>query len=133
MINHVATLIRNRDGEGSPTTPTGFYTSPTYRAVALPPAMEKIRALWFGQAPDAAMLDIRVRQFITLLESTELAIAMRQWDTRVVMPPATTPLPTYGTTVTTLAGNRGAEIGGDLPVTGSTGVMRREWDIEIVA
>lgn len=133
MINHVATLLRNRDGTGSPSDAFGFYTPPAYRAVALPPALARIQALLMGWAPDAQMRDIRVRQFIAILESTELADAMRQWDTRVVMPPPTSPLPAYGTTVSTLSGEHGAEIGGDPPLTGSTGVMRREWDIEIVA
>jgi hypothetical protein len=83
VINHVRTLLLNRDGEGNSPGPGEEYTPPAYREVELPPELQKVRDVLFGASPDRRMLLYRLRQFMALLHSTPLSPFVTMDDPRI--------------------------------------------------
>jgi hypothetical protein len=74
MFNHARTLLMNVSGS------SGFFSGypgeelipPSYNAITLPTYLSSIRMRMFGADPDRVMLNYRVAQLLTLIESTEL-------------------------------------------------------------
>lgn len=74
MINHLRTLLLNRDGSAAapPETPGEEYVSPDYKAVAMPQALSGLLASLFGTSPDRVFLNARLRQFLSLMRVCRL-------------------------------------------------------------
>lgn len=85
MVNHVRSLLLNRPARAA--SPWGEYVPPESRELDLPGYLRTVRAVLFGTRPDAAMLDYRLRQYVTLLHATELAEFVTLPDPRVTYEP----------------------------------------------
>lgn len=74
MINHLRTLLLNRDGTAAapPETPGEEYVPPDYKAVAMPQALAGLLASLFGTQPDRVFLNARLRQFLSLMRVCRL-------------------------------------------------------------
>ena len=75
MINHVYALLRNRDGIGGAIEHVA-YVPADYRAVPLSPDARRVHAILFGVDADETSVAIRLRQYATILHSTQLAAAV---------------------------------------------------------
>jgi hypothetical protein len=91
VINHVRCLLLNITGIGfQPGIPGEEYVDPDFRALNLPPRLATIRRFLFGQNPDRAMLNYRLRQIMTILHSCELVDHVLALDPRITYwPPRT--------------------------------------------
>lgn len=86
MINHARTLLLNRSGstEGYGGLPGDEYLPPAYRVKKhLPAYVVKLRSLLLGSDPDRVYANYRVRQYLALLHSTELAEFVTALDPRI--------------------------------------------------
>lgn len=84
MINHLRTLLRNRDGRGwSATVPGEEYAPPEFRALALPAPLKNVHAVLFGARPDLAFLNYRLRQYLTIVHASPLAEFVTALDPRI--------------------------------------------------
>lgn len=133
MLNHYRTLLVNLPPDGEEVAeekiPAGFVP------VRLPPAVQAVRRVLFGAAPDRAMLNYRARQLLRVVHATPLAEWVTRLDPRVaytldggglVGAAAFTPA------VTQYSGPAAA-----LPVVGgpaapdATGVMRLRYTVDV--
>lgn len=129
MINHVRTLLRNQDGQGPPTADAEEFTPPDYTRVLLPPYLNTLRTVLFGGDPDAAMLNYRLRQYMELLHSTELAEFVYSVDTRVTyLPFAATSDFDPNVNVTALGGDATLYLTGTLERTAGA-ALRYQWHV----
>jgi hypothetical protein len=133
MVNHVRTLLVNRTGHGNASGPGEEYTSPAYREVPLSTPLRAIRAALFGRDPDRDTLLFRVRQFLAVLHSTELAEYVTADDPRLtyVLGDESELLPS--TAASPVGHAHPLYIGGTQPREGGTGKTRYRWDVEILA
>jgi len=70
MINHIRTLLLNRDPEAIDTSAIGHeFVPPEFRAVPLPQGLLSIRTVLFGSRPDSFGMNYRLRQFMPFLHS----------------------------------------------------------------
>lgn len=84
MLNHFRTLLVNLAGSQSAAdVPGGELVEPSFRPVALPAAVQAVRAALFGQSPDQAMLNYRARQLLCLVHASTLAGYALKQDPRV--------------------------------------------------
>jgi hypothetical protein len=85
VLNHVYTLLMNRDGDDPPATlyPGEDAVEPTYRAPELPAGLLQVRAHLFGATPDRHMLAYRCRQYLGLVAGGELAGHLTAFDPRL--------------------------------------------------
>lgn len=90
MINHARTLLVNQPGSFSPGVdyPGEEYVPLTYRPVRLTSAMQRVHAMLFGSAPDRAGLNLRARQLLTAIHSSELASYITDLDPRITYWPS---------------------------------------------
>lgn len=74
MINHLRTLLLNRDGaDAAPAdTPGEEYVPPDYRAVDLSASLAGLQSVLFGASPDRAFLNCRLRQFLSIMKLSKL-------------------------------------------------------------
>lgn len=85
MINHLRTLLLNApaaqacgdDYPGEEYTPTG------YNGVALPSFLRSLHGTLFGFNPDRAYLNFRLRQYLGLIRSGDLAPDEKRHDKRI--------------------------------------------------
>lgn len=88
MINHVRTLLLNRDATSTSLSDYGYeYIPPDYRACRLPTRTEWVRRALFGAIPDIAGLNYRLRQYMALLHSPELVSYVVADDARLTYNP----------------------------------------------
>lgn len=85
MINHVRTLLLNVSGSVSPGPgyPGEEFVPPTYVSVQLPPNLQVVWSAIFGPNPDRAMLNLRLREIMAIIHSTELAAYATAVDPRL--------------------------------------------------
>lgn len=84
MINHIRTLLLNKDGESRP--PIGYlgeeYTPPSYFAAKLDKPANSIRNILFGSDPDDYTLNYRLAQYMGLLHHPDVVGYTLQADSR---------------------------------------------------
>lgn len=85
MINHIRTLLLNRDGGHGYgyDYPGEEFVLPTFRAKAVPTFLNGALRMLFGSSPDRLFLNYRMRQIMSLLHSTELEEFILLPDSRV--------------------------------------------------
>lgn len=85
MINHVRTLLLNRDGNHGYgyDYPGEEFVLPAFRAKAVPTFLNGALRMLFGSSPDRLFLNYRMRQIMSLLHSTELEEFVLLPDSRV--------------------------------------------------
>lgn len=85
MVNHVRTLLLNRNGSDvADLRVAGAELVPSdYRAVTLPSWLQGVRAALFGTAPDLLMMNYRLQQFLAVLHATELHEHVLAYDPRI--------------------------------------------------
>lgn len=85
MFNHVRTLLLNQDGSANPGLdfPGEEAVPVSFRAVQVPAVVQLCRTILFGRNPDRLMLNYRLREFMTILHSTELDEHVRAFDPRI--------------------------------------------------
>ena len=85
MINEARTLLLNRDGSSRP-PPTYFleeYVDPAFKALTLPAELQSVYETLIGGLADNAYANFRLRQYTTVLHSTEFAAYVTALDSRV--------------------------------------------------
>lgn len=90
MINHIRTLLLNIDGSRASDTafPGEEFVPPDFKPVSLPQPLITVRNVLFGVNPDRAMMNYRLRQYMTLIHSTELEEFTTEFDKRVTYWPS---------------------------------------------
>ena len=85
MINHIRTLLLNRDGNHGYgyDYPGEEFVLPTFRVKAVPTFLNGALRMLFGSNPDRLFLNYRMRQIMSLLHSTELEEFVLRLDSRV--------------------------------------------------
>jgi hypothetical protein len=137
MINHVRTLLLNRDGSTSALAdyPGEEYVPGTFHAKTLSPELTLVRQLLLGQRPDRAFLNWRLRELLAVLHATELAEHVAAPDPRVTYWPGSPllfDLVAAGPTVVELSP------GGDLLLDLNANVeaegeqLYHEWSINVI-
>lgn len=85
MINHVRTLILNKDGDKRP-DPSFFleeYIDPAFRSIKTPVFLQRLNSILVGDNSDAAFANYRLWQYMKLLHSTEFVAYVLNLDPRV--------------------------------------------------
>lgn len=87
MINHVRTLLLNRNGS---TVGLGNfaheYVPPSFTAVRLPGTLNRLARAIFGSAPDIAGMNYRLRQLVPFLHAAEVRAYTLMDDDRITYP-----------------------------------------------
>jgi len=85
MINQLRTLLLNQSAVAIPLPgyPGEEFVPADYMPRTLPDGLATVHSLLFGVAPDRAMLNMRLRQLLGLIHSTELAEFVYALDPRV--------------------------------------------------
>lgn len=137
MINHLRTLLLN-EGPADADYPGEEYVPKDFRTQGLPHELIRIRNLLFGLNPDRAMLNYRLRQYMTLLHTTELEEYVTALDPRVTYwPPHDTQLfkeSAFGTAITQLAGvgGWGINITGNPTEIKNNAQLLSVWRVEVL-
>ncbi len=85
MINHIRTLLLNRDGDKRPAA-SFFgeeYVPTEFKALPMPSELVTIRRALFGSEPDNAGLNYLLWQYMRILHSTEFESYVTALDSRV--------------------------------------------------
>lgn len=85
MINQLRTLLLNQPATAIPLSnyPGEEFVPADYMPRTLPDGLATVHKLLFGITPDRAMLNMRLRQLLGLIHSTELVEFVYALDTRV--------------------------------------------------
>jgi hypothetical protein len=86
VLNHVRTLLLNM-APGSAVYPGEEAVPSAFRPLALPTYLQAIRAKLFGTDPDKAMMNYRLRQYMTILHATQLEKYVTALDQRITYLP----------------------------------------------
>ena len=112
MINHARTLLLNKDGNARPGS--DFYleefVDQSFRALSYSTALNTIREMLVGNASDDGYLNFRLRQYMTLLDSTEFRSYATALDPRITYSGQSPAVVRTSNTVTPLSGLAIAEI-----------------------
>lgn len=132
MINHARTLLLNISGADTATAPGDEYIPPDFRPVDIDEATAAVRAVLFGPSPDRSLLNVRARQYMTLLHETELAPFAVAFDSRVTYLPMSSAQPICaGVSVAKCSHGRDINIGGRFPpISEETG--RFTWTVTVI-
>jgi len=87
MINHIRTLLLNKESYANRALPGEEYVPPTFKPRYEPSAVRKFRQVVFGYDPDRYMLNYRLYQFMALLHSSELVDYITAIDHRLTYNP----------------------------------------------
>jgi len=92
MINHIRSILLNApQAQAHPVDFIGEeYVSPEWVPVPQPHGVARLRDILFGHNPDRALMNYRLRQFMTLIHSTDLEQYVHEKDSRVTYWPGTT-------------------------------------------
>jgi len=85
MINHARTLLLNRNGFSRPPA-TYFgeeFVPEDFNEVDLPSFLVKVRSVLFGENPDNAGMNYQVKNYVSLLHSTEFVQYVTALDDRI--------------------------------------------------
>lgn len=85
MINHIRTLLLNRDPPSDYTIPGEELVPAEFHAVPLSHSLQSVRAVLFGADPDRVMLNYRLRQLTPLLLDMEWAVYWTTKDSRIFL------------------------------------------------
>lgn len=138
MINHVRTLLLNLSGENRPvpTFPGEEYVPPAFTARAVPPALASVRRVLFGNSPDRAMMNYRLRQFMCLLHASELVEFVLAPDPRTTYLPFNDRLlrtVCRGPVVTqTFGAVKGFNILNSFTFADPSGRLKRQWKVKVL-
>lgn len=115
MINHLRTLLLNRDGNVTPgvTFPGEQYVPPGFRQRRLTPGLQAIYNQLFGSSPDRALLNYRLQELLTCVHLSEYADYATALDPRITYWPFNTSIfekATLGATAQKLAAATGQEL-----------------------
>jgi len=140
MYNHARTLLLNEDGKKQPGQDfLGEELVPRdYRKLQLPDYIRQIRAFLFGTTPDRAMLNYRIKQFLDLIQPTELNSFVLDLDPRVTYDIADEPtlvrdVPFFVPEVRQYAGTPATlTILGSPAVPDATGRVIYDFDVDIL-
>ena len=84
MINHVRTLLLNRDSRQTGPGSFGYeYVPPNYSAATLPSELQRLVRCLFGSAADLAGMNYRLRQFMPFLHAAEIEAFTLMDDSRI--------------------------------------------------
>jgi len=85
VINHCRTLLLNKDGATRPASTFYLeeYVPPLFTTVEMPGWAQTLRKILFGDNPDDAFLNFRMKQFMSILHSTEYVSYVTDLDSRV--------------------------------------------------
>ncbi len=83
MINHVRNLLMNVSSSSQSDLPGEEYVPVDFRPRLLTPTAAAARRILFGSSPDRLYLNYRLREYMTLLHTTELAEFVTDLDPRV--------------------------------------------------
>lgn len=83
MINHVRSLLMNVSSSSRADLPGEEYVPADFRPRLLSTATAAARRILFGSSPDRLYLNYRLREYMTLLHTTELAEFVTDLDPRV--------------------------------------------------
>src|ERR1700733_15786498 len=89
MINHVRTLLLNTPSAGLPAVgyPGFEFVDPAYAPRTLPTPLQDIYRLLFGDSPDQALLNWRLREYMGILHSSEVSEYVLALDPRITYLP----------------------------------------------
>jgi len=132
VLNHIRTLLLNRDGttDGIAADFAAEHVPRDYTAVSLPIELQRIRRELFGYAPDAVGLNYRLRQFAAILHSPDVEPYTLADDSRVTYWPADNVcfgLP-RGLQVEQIIGETVVNLLGELPPSRS-GRLLQSWQV----
>lgn len=138
MINHVRTLLLNR--AGTPGTPSSFLgeevVPPAFSPIQLTGVYSKLMRILFGNNPDRLMLNYRLRQYMTLLHSSELEQYVLAKDPRVTYWPIRDSrlFDDYGPTITQTDGGTEKTLFLNWPLNGITALERLSysWQVSVI-
>lgn len=82
MVNHARTLLANL-APGDPALWGEEFIEPTFTPVALPGAVQVLRTVLFGTAPDRAFINYRVRQLLAVVHASDQAAFLTMHDPRL--------------------------------------------------
>lgn len=138
MINHLRTLLLDEDGVNWPGGgfPGEEYVPPEFRRRPMPLECRHPWRVLFGSNPDRAYKNYRLRQYMTLLHTSDLAAEVLAFDPRVTYWPlraGDTRLDGYGTTTVSALPHTVGElvVGGDLSANDARGQSRFEWRVSV--
>jgi hypothetical protein len=128
VVNHVRTLLLNLPASSE--SPLGEYVPPGFTSVAIPGAVQQARNFLFGQQPDAAMLDYRLRQYMTMLHATELVEFVVATDPRITYMPGGWKMADFSPapSVLPIGHDQPLYLAGTVPVAGD-GRMVHSWQV----
>lgn len=140
MVNHLRTLLLDEDGLSWPGGgfPGEEYVPPEFRRRPMPMECRNPWRFLFGSNPDRAYKNFRLRQYMTLLHSTDLASEVAAFDPRITYWPlraGDTRFDGYGTTTVSSLPHTVGEmlVGGALEPNDARGQCRFEWRVTIEA
>jgi hypothetical protein len=125
--------LRNRPPEPYAGLPGQELIDPEYRPPRLPGYLTKIRETLFGTNPDRVGMDLRLRQYMTVLQATELFDYVIATDPRVTYIVAMPPAPALEFDFTpTVQGKTDLYLSGAGPTDDGSGALAYSWDIRLV-
>ena len=85
MVNHLRTLLLNRDGRLQPADPDFpiEYVPPDFRPISWTGALAEIRNVLLPPGCDEGFADLRMRQLMQLLHGAGYGSEVRKWDSRI--------------------------------------------------
>lgn len=138
MINHLRTLLLDEDGTSWPGGgfPGEEYVPPEFRRRPMPMECRNPWRVLFGSNPDRAYKNFRLRQYMTVLHTTELAPEVLAFDPRVTYWPlraGDTRFDAFGTTTVSALPHTVGEllVGGELVPNDARGQSRFEWRVSV--
>lgn len=137
MLNQVRTLLLNQPNTPSYSTsyPAEELVPPAYGPVLLPSPLAAAWSILFGNNPDRLFLNYRLRQYMTLIHSTELAQYVYAKDPRVTYWPIrdASLFDNYNPTITQTDGGAPYTLHLQLPTSGlfSMSTLYMSWQIKV--
>lgn len=135
MINHVRTLLLNRQREGHGLDEPGEeYIPADYAPRRLSPAMRRAWQSLFGSQPDRLFLNYRVRQLLQIMHGTVLGNDILRPDPRVTYLPFADDLfeVVFGIQVQHIGGSpTEVKVVGTPQVDTSKGICTQSWDVAV--
>lgn len=134
MRDHAYNLLRLRTASSvsadlpAPRPPVDF------RPPTIGGGLAAVRAELFGSDPDAFYLEVRLRQYMTILHAGRFADHLTAYDPRITyLPLLRTPPPTAGVRATPLGHDRVLTVFGSPTVDDATGTSRRSCRVVFAA
>lgn len=142
MINHVRTLLLNQSSSQAQSVafPGEEYVPLGFAPVTLTPGLKRVVDILFGQNPDRAMMNYRLRQYMTLIHGVPILDAhVKTLDSRITYLPSrdTTLVRASDYTVNVLQIPSGSArtllLSGDVYSLSDPSRLRHVWTLEILS